>query len=99
MEAMTMTMPKILDCAATECSYNRDKKCHTMAITIGDAACPLCDTYLKSSTKGGSADVIGAVGACKEGGCRFNKAFECTASGIKVGMHEGHAECMSFTKR
>lgn len=98
MEA-TMTMPKILDCAASDCSYNRDKKCHTMAITIGNAECPMCDTFLKSSKKGGAMDVMGSVGACKEEGCKFNRAFECSASGIHVGLHEGHAECMTFAKR
>lgn len=96
---MAMTMPKILDCSAEECAYNGKKQCHTLAITVGDASCPMCDTFMKASKKGGSMDMTGGVGACKEDNCKFNTALECSASGIHVGMHEGHAECMTFAKR
>ncbi len=95
---MAMTMPKVLDCEVAECSYNKNKECHAMAITVGGTRHPLCDTYLKASQKGGVADMIGAVGACKEDDCRFNRSLECTASGIHVGIHMDHADCKTFAQ-
>jgi hypothetical protein len=32
---MAMMMPNILDCNMSDCSYNADKECHAMAITVG----------------------------------------------------------------
>jgi len=39
-----------LDCMATECLYNREKKCHANGITVTDdlkADCADCVTYIK----------------------------------------------------
>ncbi|HNR51273.1 MAG: hypothetical protein BWZ01_00413 [Deltaproteobacteria bacterium ADurb.BinA179] len=96
---MTMSMPEITRCDATECSYNRDRQCHTMAITIGDASCPMCDTFVQTDASGGDPSVIGRVGACKTSNCRYNEALECTAESINVGMHSRHADCMTFSSR
>jgi len=96
---MAISMPKILDCMETECSYNRSKECHAMAITVGAGGHPMCDTFMKSSQKGGVMDVTGGVGACKEAGCKFNQALECSASGIHVGVHADHADCSTFASR
>ena len=96
---MPMTMPKVLDCEVTDCAYNRNKECHTMAITVGAHECPFCDTFYKSAQKGGAPDMMGGVGACRESDCRFNKSLECTASGIHIGLHEGHADCKTFSPK
>ncbi|MBI5409550.1 MAG: DUF1540 domain-containing protein [Nitrospirae bacterium] len=96
---MAMTMSRISSCEMTDCSYNSDKKCHTPAITVGDMSCAICDTFVKSSQKGGEAATIGGVGACKADNCRFNKSLECTASNILVGMHSNHADCKTFAAR
>jgi hypothetical protein len=39
------------------------------------------------------------VGACKESDCFFNKSLECSAPGIDVGLHENHADCITFRPR
>jgi hypothetical protein len=60
----------------------------------------MCDTYVKAAGhKGGVMDVTGKVGACKADGCKFNTALECSAQKISVGMHKGHADCMTFSNK
>lgn len=96
---MPMSMPKILSCSVSECAYNINYECHTMAITVGDGNHAECDTYYRAKSKGGAADLIGGVGACKVDICKFNKSFECSAPGINVAPHSGHADCKTFTSR
>ncbi|MBI5642368.1 MAG: DUF1540 domain-containing protein [Deltaproteobacteria bacterium] len=94
---MPISMPKILSCTVLECAYNINSECHTMAITVGDENHAACDTYYRKGNKGGAADLIGGVGACKVDLCKFNRSFECTASGINVAPHGGHADCKTFS--
>jgi hypothetical protein len=96
---MAISMSRISECDVTNCSYNIDKKCHTLAITVGDHSCAKCDTFLESGNKGGDLEVHGGVGACKAADCKFNAAYECTALAIKVGKHSSHADCETFTPR
>ena len=96
---MAMSMSKITACEALDCSYNRSKECHALAITVGDMNHPMCDTFLKTSQKGGDMDRTGAVGACKVDSCKHNQSLECSAPDIKLGLHEGHADCKTFTLR
>ena len=97
---MAMKMSKITACNVHDCSYNQDKQCHALAITVGGPeVCACCDTYLHTAHKGGAADIIGGVGACKVEKCSFNTSLECGAPGIAVGMHQGHAECSTFKAR
>lgn len=95
---MATSMPKVIDCMMMDCSYNRNKECHAMAITVGGSH-PLCDTFMKSSKKGGIEDMLGGVGACKEADCKYNQSLECSASGIHVGIHMDHADCSTFMTR
>lgn len=90
-----MDMPKIFDCDAKECAYNNDMQCHAMAINVGGKE-PICDTFLKSSTKGGIKDIIGGVGACKVQSCTYNDNFECSAQGIHIKLQGGHADCSTY---
>ncbi|MDD4954535.1 MAG: DUF1540 domain-containing protein [Candidatus Omnitrophica bacterium] len=93
-------MPKILECNATVCAYNADNKCHAFAITVGGGGnCPMCDTGIIQSQKGGIPNVIGGVGACKEEDCQFNNSLECSANGIKVKLHTSHADCATFKQK
>jgi len=94
---MPVTTPKIMACQVTECSYNKNKECHAMAITVGNSH-PTCDTFIKSSFQGGT-DSIGGVGACRAVDCKWNESLECTAEGINVGTHENHADCVTYSKR
>lgn len=95
---MAISMPKILSCSVTDCAYNKNNECHTMAITVGSEHAE-CDTFYKTASRGGAADLIGAVGACKVEVCKYNKTLECSASGINVAPHGGHADCKTFTQR
>ena len=92
---MPMTMPKIFDCEMTDCVYNTDNECHTIAITVGDQS-PICDTCMKGSKKGGIMDMTAGVGACKVESCMFNQSLECSVEGIHIRQHSGHAECDTF---
>jgi len=95
-----MEMPKILQCDATECAYNRNQECHAMAITVGDGANPRCDTFWQASTKGGVLNIIGGVGACRATACRYNQSLGCSASGINVGHDAGgEVDCLTFQMR
>lgn len=96
---MPLAMSKITGCEARDCSYNMNGQCHTIAITVGDEGCAMCDTYTKYENKGGASDVIGAVGACREADCLYNQSLECNAGSIKVGMHSGHADCVTYTRK
>ena len=91
----TMEMVKIVDCSVTECAYNSNKECHTLAITVG-SNCPMCETYTSAKSKGGMDDVTGGVGACRMSDFRYNNMLECNASGIHVSKHSGHADCDTF---
>jgi hypothetical protein len=94
-----MTMPKIADCKVAECSYNKNKQCHTLAITVGDGNCPKCDTFTKLGKKGGDPEMIAGVGSCRADNCKYNRSLECTAASIHVGMHSGHADCTTFSPK
>ena len=97
---MTMQMSKIASCEVTDCSFNQNKQCHALAITVGGPeVCACCDTYLHAAQKGGDAERTGGVGACKVDSCSFNSSFECSAPGIEVGLHQGPADCTTFKPR
>ena len=63
---------------------------HAMAITVGEpAGDPACDTFFTADRHDGVMDMTAGVAACKSAECKFNTDFECSASNITVGMHEG----------
>ncbi|MFP4164665.1 MAG: DUF1540 domain-containing protein [Chitinispirillaceae bacterium] len=95
---MAEQIPRIFDCDATECIYNKNKQCHTPAITVGDEE-PMCDTFKSSKIKGGRDEIIGGVGACKVQNCKYNESFECTAKGIHVALKKNHPDCSTFEPR
>lgn len=94
-----MKMANVSECAVSECAYNTGKSCHAIAITIGDGAHPMCDTFFKSSAHGGIKSQTAGVGACKVSSCRHNNDFECSSESIKVGICEDHGDCMTFSMR
>ncbi len=96
---MAVQTPKVIDCSVRDCSYNQNKACHAVAITVGDSNCAMCDTYYHSSQKGGAMEITGSVGACKEDDCKFNNSLECSAPGIHVANHMGHADCSTFSRK
>ena len=92
---MTAITTGILECNMGECSYNTANKCMAAAVVIGGPH-QECDTFLKGQEKGGLKDPAAIVGACKVKQCGFNKNLMCIAKNIKVGAHEGHADCTTF---
>jgi len=70
-----------------------------MAITVGNGACAACDTFTSMPMKGGAADMVGGVGACRRDACRHNSNLECVAGMVAIGMHSGHADCKTFAAR
>ena len=92
-----MDMVSIAKCSMVDCAYNKNRECHTPAITVGDHA--ECNTYVHASARGGYKDVTGAVGACRAMDCRYNDALECHAAAIDVADHDKHADCATFAKK
>jgi hypothetical protein len=91
-------MSKIIDCNAIDCVYNKDNKCHTMAVNVGDME-PMCDTFLHSGKKAGFDDVIGGIGSCKVDSCSYNKSLECTAKGIHMKKVGSHVDCTTYCSK
>ena len=94
-----MKMCSVSGCEIAECAYNRDQACHAMAITVGDGAYPMCDTFFKFFTHGGVENQTAVVGARKVSACCHNMDFECGAESIHVGYCGGHGDCMTFATR
>lgn len=91
----TNKMPGVSECAIAECAYNSNKACHAIAITIGDGDHPMCDTFFKSSKRGGTKETAG-VGACKVSVCSHNTDFECGAPNIRIGHEKNIGKCLTF---
>ena len=90
-------MPPVSRCAATNCFYNTNSSCHAPAINVGSDH-PACDTFIAEPRHIGRKDT-GMVGACHVAECRYNAELVCTAKGITVSEHSGHADCATFSKR
>jgi hypothetical protein len=90
-------LPPVIKCDVMNCFYNTSKACHAPAINVGGDH-PSCDTFVARAThiarQGPSM-----VGACHVSTCRHNQDMMCSASGISVTGHEGHADCATFEKR
>lgn len=91
-----MEMPVVNECQVDSCAYNTSATCHAMAITVGNTTHPVCDTFLRSSPKGGDPAATAHVGACKMSDCRHNVQFECQAPGIAVGVVSNQADCLTY---
>ncbi len=94
-----MDMPVVNACEVGSCSYNRDRNCHALAITVGDSLHAHCDTFFSTSSKGGDPSAPGHVGACKMADCRHNVDLECQAPGIAVGYRQDQADCLTYAPR
>ena len=91
-----MEMSKVIKCEISDCAYNVDDCCHTMAITVGDSMNPKCDTFCQSSIKGGDVGCMAGVGACKVSACINNSNLECCSPGISVGYKNQEVDCLTF---
>ncbi|OGF45300.1 MAG: hypothetical protein A2231_11255 [Candidatus Firestonebacteria bacterium RIFOXYA2_FULL_40_8] len=82
-------------CQVEGCSFNRDSKCHALAITIGDGNHPRCDTFVQEKAEGG-IETKTVVGACKVASCGHNKNLICGANFIDVIFRNKHPYCNTF---
>lgn len=95
-----MEMPVISECVIEPCAYNRDRRCHALAITVGNTRHAQCDTFMVAPCKGGDPSSRGAVGACKMSDCKHNVDFECQApGGIKIGFQLNGVDCLTYNAR
>lgn len=96
---VTLDMPIVSGCDATDCAYNVERGCHARAITVGDGDSPRCDTFLGASSHTGMTSLTAGVGACKVSVCSHNRDFECMAADIGVGTAGGEVHCLTFSPR
>jgi hypothetical protein len=94
-----LEIPDVQTCEVTSCAYNVAQSCHARAITVGDGIHAACDTYFISDRHTSEGSPTAGVGACKVTACRYNSDLECSAERIRVGVHENHADCLTFTPR
>jgi hypothetical protein len=99
MKQITIEMPLVAECAATECAYNMNRACHARAITIGDGMHAGCDTFLAGSSHTKESKRMAGIGACKVSHCQYNEDLECVTDSIRVGMIGDKVNCMTFTAR
>lgn len=93
-----MPMTKIKDCDAVKCVYNKDNKCHTYGINVGDDT-PICDTFMAGIEKAGKTATTGGIGSCKVKDCYYNNSLECSAKEIHMHQNRGHVDCTTFRTR
>lgn len=93
-----MKTAKVTKCNVYDCAYNIHQLCHAMAITIGYAENPKCDTFCKfmMKAKAAESDGIATVGACKVSSCIYNVGLECQASEIIVAYQQQQPKCLTF---
>ncbi len=96
---LTIDMPVVSGCSASECTYNVEGGCHARAITVGDATHPGCDTFMDGAPHARDTSRTAGVGACKVSGCRHNDDYECTADAIDVGSSGGSICCLTYAAR
>lgn len=91
-----MEMMKVASCDASSCAYNKDNRCHALAITVKASSAASCSTFFESDGQGSGNGNIAGIGACTESSCEYNAGLECTfAEGIAVALNGGLAECAS----
>lgn len=90
-----MPMTKIKDCDAVKCVYNKDNKCHTYGINVGDDT-PICDTFMVGGDKAGRSATVGGIGSCKVRDCYYNTELECSARETHMHQTRGHVNCTTF---
>lgn len=99
MKQLTIDMPVVAACSATDCSYNQESRCHARAITIGDGIHPGCDTYFMDNGHVHEKSRDAGIGACKVTQCHYNEDLECMTDMINVGRSGPDVSCMTFAAR
>lgn len=95
---LDIDVPNVTECSVSKCAYNMGKKCHAVAITVGDTTHPMCDTFFESERHSTSQNMAG-IGACKVSICKHNTDFQCSAESIRVDSRGAAAACVTFSAR
>ena len=88
-------LPPVSQCQVEKCFYNINQLCHAPAINVGGEMHPACDTFIQR-TEHIHRQNTALVGACHTSECRYNNDLTCSATGIVVTEHAGHADCGTF---
>ena len=96
---MAIQTPKVLDCSVTECSYNTNKVMPRRGHHCRRLHLRHVRYLLQVISERRRDGLTGSVGACKENDCKFNNSLECSAPGIHVANHMGHADCATYSRR
>lgn len=99
MRHMTIDMPIVSECLASECAYNVDENCHAKAITVGNSLHAGCDTFFPGSAHTKASSRTAGIGACKSTNCTFNEDLECTTERIRVAPAAQEINCMTYSPR
>ncbi|MHB1216050.1 MAG: DUF1540 domain-containing protein [Thiobacillus sp.] len=99
MRHMTIDMPIVSECLASECAYNVDMNCHAKAITVGNSLHAGCDTFFPGSGHTKATSRTAGIGACKSTNCTFNEDLECTTESIRVAPAAQEINCMTYAPR
>ena len=88
-----MTEARVLTCLAEDCSYNCRDECCAPSIEVG-ADHPACDTFTTGAVD--EAEGVPPIRECMVSHCHFNEAMSCSASGVTMISHSGHADCATY---
>ncbi len=99
MKHLTIDMPIVAECLASECAYNINQNCHARAITVGNSLHAGCDTFFSGSMHTKAAARTAGVGACKSLDCKHNDDLECMADSIRVARVVKEVNCMTYSPR
>ena len=94
---MNFFKPEVGKCEVDGCTFNKDKTCRALSISVGGPH-QECDTFILGNNKTGS-DGATSVGACNVPGCNYNKNSRCHSEGINLAWHGNHADCMTFAEK
>ncbi len=94
----TLLMPKVETCDATDCAYNVEGVCHTMAINVAGPT-PTCNTYTPGESKAGIEFIVAGVGSCSMKDCVYNEHLECTQENVHIAGKGDQTLCNSYTQR
>lgn len=92
---VTVEMPEVMKCAAADCAYNTNDKCHAYGITIGGKNDHHCDTMFNCKPMM-MREAPAGVGACKVLDCCNNAGCECQSDGVSLRLSEGQADCTEY---
>lgn len=99
MKTITIDMPIVAECLASDCAYNMSNSCHARAITVGNSLHAGCDTFLSASGHTKAVKRTAGVGACKSTDCKFNDDLECITERIRVARSGQEVNCVTYSPR